>query len=80
VGIAGVEVRVDNGQWMPAKLATAVSADTWVQWVYEWPATSGNHTIQVRATDSTKFTQSEARVAVAPNGAEGWHTIQVSVA
>lgn len=80
VGIAGVEVRVDNGQWMPAKLATAVSADTWVQWVYEWPAMSGNHTIQVRATDATKVTQSEARVAVAPNGAEGWHTIQVTVA
>jgi DMSO/TMAO reductase YedYZ molybdopterin-dependent catalytic subunit len=80
VGISGVEVRVDRGQWMPAKLATAVSADTWVQWVYEWPATSGTHTIQVRATDTTNFTQSETPVPVAPNGAEGWHTIQVSVA
>jgi len=80
VGIAGVEVRVDQGQWMPATLATAISADTWVQWVYEWPATSGTHTIQVRATDTTNFTQSEKPVAVAPNGAEGWHTIRVNVA
>jgi hypothetical protein len=65
---------------MPAKLADAISSDTWVQWVYEWAATPGAHSIQVRATDATKFTQSQTPVPVAPNGAEGWHSITVTAA
>lgn len=79
-GIERVEVRVDEGDWSPARLATAISADTWVQWVYEWQATSGSHRIQVRATDATGATQGGTNVPPVPNGAEGWHTIQVGVA
>ncbi|MEP6479630.1 MAG: molybdopterin-dependent oxidoreductase, partial [Rhodoglobus sp.] len=37
-GIDGVEVRIDGGQWQPAKLADAISKDTWRQWSYEWDA------------------------------------------
>ena len=36
VGIAGVEVQLDDGDWREATLATAISDDTWVQWHYEW--------------------------------------------
>ena len=80
-GIDGVEVRVDGGPWLAAKLATAISADTWVQWVYEWDATAGQHEIQARATDSSGGVQSgDDSVGVVPNGAEGWHTVSVSVA
>ncbi|MEP6481404.1 MAG: molybdopterin-dependent oxidoreductase [Rhodoglobus sp.] len=80
VGIDRVEVRVDSGDWQPARLADAISADTWRQWVYEWPATSGNHILEVRATDSAGTTQSGTRVDVVPNGSEGWHSVTVSVA
>jgi len=62
-----------------ARLADPISDDTWVQWVYEWPATSGDHTLEVRATDTTGFTQSGTPVGVIPNGAEGYHTISVGV-
>lgn len=79
VGITGVEVRVDGGAWQPARLAEPISADTWRQWVYEWDAPSGNHTLQVRATDAAGRTQSGTPVPVVPNGAEGWHTVSVSV-
>ena len=79
-GIAGVEVRIDGGPWAEARLADAISIDTWLQWVYEWDATAGDHTIEVRATDKSGFTQSETPVRVDPNGAEGWHTITVNVA
>jgi len=80
-GIEGVEVRVDGGPWLAAKLATAISADTWVQWVYEWDATPGQHEIQARATDSAGGVQSgDDSVGVVPNGAEGWHTVTVNVA
>lgn len=78
-GIERVEVRVDGGDWAEARLATAISADTWVQWVYEWEASSGSHTLQVRATDADGKTQGERSVPVVPDGAEGWHTIDVSV-
>ncbi|WP_308466819.1 molybdopterin-dependent oxidoreductase [Rathayibacter soli] len=79
VGIARVEVRVDNGPWQQARLADAVSADTWRQWVLEWDATAGNHTVQVRATNASGEVQTSAQAPPAPNGATGWHTIGVSV-
>ena len=78
-GIRGVEVRIDDGAWSPARLATAISTDTWVQWVYEWEANTGNHRIQVRATDATGSTQREKNLPPVPDGAEGWHTVHVSV-
>ena len=79
-GIAGVDVRIDGGEWVPARLADAINADTWVQWVYEWNATAGNHVIEARATDAAGGEQSGTPVSVIPNGAEGYHTISVSVA
>ncbi|WP_405217351.1 molybdopterin-dependent oxidoreductase [Agrococcus sp. Ld7] len=78
-GIRGVEVQVDGGAWEPARLATAISEDTWVQWVYEWEAAAGAHELSVRATDATGELQSGAIVPVVPDGAEGWHTVSVTV-
>lgn len=78
-GIADVEVQVDDGPWQRCRLGGATSDETWVQWVLEWDAPKGSHTIRVRATDKTGFTQSSVPKDVAPNGAEGWHTIRVSV-
>ncbi|KAB1904311.1 sulfite oxidase [Micromonospora sp. AMSO1212t] len=78
-GIRRVEVRVDGGPWQEATPAPAVSADTWVQWSWRWDATPGEHTLQVRATDTTGETQTEQRAPVAPDGATGWHTVRVTV-
>ncbi len=80
VGIDRVEVRIDGGPWQPTRLADPISVDTWRQWVYQWDAQTGNHVIEVRATDAAGTTQSERRVPVIPNGSEGWHSITVSVA
>ncbi|GAA3337017.1 molybdopterin-dependent oxidoreductase [Amorphoplanes nipponensis] len=78
-GITAVEVQVDNGPWAPATLAPAVSADTWVQWSYAWPATAGEHTLRVRATDSKGETQTSTPASPAPDGATGWHSVRVTV-
>jgi len=78
-GIEGVEVRVDEGSWQPAVLADAISVDTWRQWVYEWDATAGNHTVAVRATGAPNDTQRENRRPPAPDGSEGYHTVTVTV-
>ncbi|MGN6127377.1 MAG: molybdopterin-dependent oxidoreductase [Humibacter sp.] len=78
-GIRAVEVRVDNGPWQQARLADTVSADTWRQWVLEWDATSGHHTLQVRATNADGQTQTSVVAPPPPTGATGWHTIDVTV-
>jgi DMSO/TMAO reductase YedYZ molybdopterin-dependent catalytic subunit len=78
-GIARVEVGVD-GVWHEATLATQDTIDTWRQWYYRWDATPGAHTIQVRATDQTGYTQTQVVQKAEPNGATGYHTIQVNVA
>ena len=78
-GVAAVEVRVDDGPWNEARLSAVDTIDTWRQWVWEWDAVPGTHTVEVRATDDTGSTQTAARVPPAPNGATGWHQVFVTV-
>ncbi|HTG47876.1 MAG TPA: molybdopterin-dependent oxidoreductase [Actinomycetota bacterium] len=79
-GIERVEVRADDGPWTPATLGAEDTVDTWRQWVLPWNATSGRHTLSVRATDGTGEVQTPADAAPVPNGATGDHTIFVVVA
>ncbi|MGH3384141.1 MAG: molybdopterin-dependent oxidoreductase [Nocardioidaceae bacterium] len=78
-GIDRVEIRVDDGDWMPARLASVPNVDTWRQWAVAWDAEPGDHTIACRATDSAGYTQTSKRADVVPDGATGWHTIDVTV-
>ena len=79
-GIAAVEVQIDNGAWRETTLATADTPDTWRQWSYQWTnAASGSHTVKVRATDATGTLQTSAVQDVVPDGATGYHTINVQV-
>jgi hypothetical protein len=78
-GIRAVEVRVDEGPWHDAELASEQSIDTWRQWRWTWDATPGNHKLEVRATDATGAVQPEERVAPIPDGATGWHSVVVRV-
>lgn len=78
-GISAVEVRVDDGHWREARLSAAASTDTWRQWVYTWHASPGHHTLSVRATDRTGATQTAHEAGGAPDGATGWHRVDVTV-
>ncbi|MFE5941279.1 molybdopterin-dependent oxidoreductase [Streptomyces sp. NPDC056480] len=78
-GIRRVEVRIDDGPWQEARLAAEDSSDTWRQWVYPWQATPGRHTLTVRATDGTGATQPEERTDTMPDGAQGRHSVVVTV-
>jgi DMSO/TMAO reductase YedYZ molybdopterin-dependent catalytic subunit len=78
VGIAKVEVQVDEGPWLRARLGPG-DVDTWRQWVVDWDATPGTHTIRVRATDGKGRLQTSKPMDAFPSGATGWHTIQVRV-
>lgn len=78
-GVAKVEVRVDEGEWIEATLSEDLTDDAWRLWSVDWTATPGRHNIRVRATDKSGYTQTEEVASVAPDGATGWHTRTVDV-
>jgi DMSO/TMAO reductase YedYZ molybdopterin-dependent catalytic subunit len=78
-GVSAVEVQVDQNGWQPAELAETVGPDTWRQWKYEWAATPGTHRLTVRATDANGMLQTAAAAEPMPDGATGYHSIQVKV-
>ena len=78
-GIAAVEVRIDDGEWERCRLGDVASENTWVQWLYEWDATPGEHVVMVRAIDADGATQTSEVRAPAPDGATGWHARRFSV-
>ncbi|MFL6106901.1 MAG: molybdopterin-dependent oxidoreductase [Marmoricola sp.] len=74
-GIEKVEYQLDGGAWQAARLGSVPGNDTWVQWAGEVEVGKGKHSLVVRATDKTGYTQTAVRTDVVPNGATGWHSI-----
>ena len=77
-GIDRVEVQVGDGAWEAAELSEG-PVDTWKQWIYRWHARPGTYRLRVRATDGHGDVQTGAAQDVFPNGATGWHTVDVTV-
>jgi DMSO/TMAO reductase YedYZ molybdopterin-dependent catalytic subunit len=80
-GIQKVEVSTDSGQnWHVATLQPPLSLDTWVLWNWQWtPLLPGSYSLTVRATDGTGEVQTSHKQGTVPNGATGYHMIQVQV-
>ena len=79
VGVAKVEVSIDDGAWQQATLSNPVNDSTWVQWMLEWDAQPGNHYLVVRATDKNGQVQIQDSAPIAPNGSSGWQRTLVLV-
>jgi DMSO/TMAO reductase YedYZ molybdopterin-dependent catalytic subunit len=79
VGVARVELSIDDGEWQQATLSNPVNDDTWVQWTLPWQATPGTHYITVRAVDKAGNVQIQEAAPIAPNGSSGWQRTLVSV-
>lgn len=75
-GITKVEVSID-GEWVEASLSEEIGVDAWRQWMVSWTPEAGDHVLAVRATDASGYTQTSDLAPPAPNGATGWHTIEV---
>jgi DMSO/TMAO reductase YedYZ molybdopterin-dependent catalytic subunit len=80
-GISKVEVSTDGGStWNEAILKKPRSPYSWALWAYEWnPATKGNYTIVVRATDGTGQLQDPTYRQPFPEGGTGYNSINVTV-
>ena len=78
-GILKVEVSTDgSATWKTAKIKDPLSQYTWVLWDAELDLTgSNNHKIVVRATDKTGKIQTDQIQDPFPNGATGYHMINV---
>ncbi len=79
VGVATVEVSIDDGEWQQATLSTPINDQSWVQWVLEWDAQPGTHYITVRATDKDGNVQIQDPAPIAPDGSSGWQRTLVTV-
>lgn len=66
--VVEVEVSFDGGPWEAATLDYDAGPDVWVLWSWEWTATPGQHTLQVRCA-----TASGARSEPEPGGTNPWH-------
>jgi DMSO/TMAO reductase YedYZ molybdopterin-dependent catalytic subunit len=79
IGIALVEVSIDNGPWQKARLGPDVGLDYWRQWYLPWKATPGRHALAVRATDLGGARQLTQRAKPFPNGSSGIQEVIVFV-
>jgi DMSO/TMAO reductase YedYZ molybdopterin-dependent catalytic subunit len=80
-GVSRVEVQLDEGAWQEAELSEPLSEAAWVQWKLPWttPADGGRHRIRVRATDGDGVVQTDEVTPPRPDGARGYHQVEVSV-
>ncbi len=80
-GIEQVEVSVDNGQtWQTAQVKPALNDLSWNLWGFTWDAEPGTYPVVVRATDGTGDTQTAEPSRPLPDGATGYHMVNVTVA
>lgn len=78
-GVSAVEVRVDDGEWMPAELTEPLSSKSWVQWRARPILGVGERVLTVRAIDGSGTAQSSDRRPPRPDGATGLHQVVVVV-
>ena len=78
-GIEKVEVSVDGGAWQECTLGEDLGVNSWIQWWVDLEMAAGVHELQVRATDSSGYTQTSELAPPRPDGATGWHAIRVQV-
>jgi DMSO/TMAO reductase YedYZ molybdopterin-dependent catalytic subunit len=78
-GIQRVEVSTDGGStWNTAELLPSIGPSTWVFWHLTWQAPSaGTATLVARAVDGAGQIQTSRQADAFPNGASGYHTVQV---
>jgi DMSO/TMAO reductase YedYZ molybdopterin-dependent catalytic subunit len=80
-GISKVEVSIDDGlTWNEADLKPAMNELTWNLWTYQWQANSGEYPALVRATDGAGTLQDPEVRRPLPDGATGYHKVNVKVA
>jgi DMSO/TMAO reductase YedYZ molybdopterin-dependent catalytic subunit len=82
-GVSKVEISTDGGgHWEEVEVfSNPMPSQVWAFWKYVWKNPSkGKHTLKVRATDGRGKAQTSAERSEWPDGATGYHSIEVTVA
>lgn len=81
-GISRVELSADDGDtWHEAEIRNEVGPVSWTIWRATWePPGSGTYQLVVRATDGAGEIQTDERADPVPDGASGYHRIEIGVA
>ena len=79
-GISAVEWRRnDSDVWTPAELEDQLNDTTWRRWKADLGLEPGSYFLEVRAFDGAGDPQPEKRTPTHPDGAGGYHLIQLAV-
>lgn len=78
-GVDTVEVRIDGGDWRPARLGPDVNGSYWRQWYLPWEADPGRHDLECRVTDVRGEVQESERATPFPSGSSGIQSLVVNV-
>ncbi|MFI9403650.1 molybdopterin-dependent oxidoreductase [Nocardia sp. NPDC052316] len=78
-GVAGVEVRVGEGDWRPADLGTELAPAAWRRWRTTVELPPGEHRVQARAISRSGEVQEGRHRPPFPTGPSGLHTVTVQV-
>jgi hypothetical protein len=80
-GISAVEISDDGETWQPVDSIERIAPLSWAIWRFTWnPPKSGTYTLRVRATDGTGAVQTSDRRKPIPDGATGYHKLDIGVA
>jgi hypothetical protein len=80
-GVGVVQISADGGKsWQPVQVETPDAPNVWSRWVTRWiPQASGTFQILVRAVDGKGETQPSSSAPPFPDGASGWHSVDVRI-
>lgn len=78
VGVGTPDQPVASLLWMEADLLPVIGEAAWRLWTCPFTPAPGRLRLGLRATDGTGTVQTAARRGNFPNGAEGWHIVDVS--
>ncbi len=78
-GIRDVEISIDGGKtWQRAQVKPPLGPFTWALWALPWtPPAPGSYTLVVRAIEKNGTIQTSEERPPLPDGASGWHKVQV---
>ncbi|MBW3657508.1 MAG: molybdopterin-dependent oxidoreductase [Actinobacteria bacterium] len=79
VGVQAVELRIDDGEWVPCETTEPLADTAWVQWKVDVDLAAGDHIAEVRMTNAAGDLQVQEYAPPRPDGATGWHSVRVRV-
>lgn len=77
-GVAGVELRVDGGEWRRCELARQLNGDSWRRWRLSVDLPAGSPSIEVRCLGADGTVQAGFPAEPFPSGVGAYHRVSIT--